>query len=184
MPAFKATTMRFRVSQELRQSVGAEFSMELRQGSLFLDDDVALSDLLGSVHMLRTDRGLLATVHARACIQGACSRCLVAAQLPIQVDFQEEFLPVVDPISGAHISPAEAEDSFVIDADLMLDLGEALRQYALMASPSKPLCRPDCAGLCPACGANLNQDSCSCRSSSNERWRALAALKSENQEGR
>ena len=175
--------MRFRVSQELRQSVGVEFSMELRQRSLFLDDDAALSDLRGSVHMLRTDRGLLVTVHARATMQATCSRCLSSVQSPIQVAFQEEFIPVVDPVSGAHISAAEADDSFVIDADLMLDLGEALRQYALMSSPSKPLCRPDCAGLCPTCGANLNEGSCACRSPSDERWRALAALKGENQEG-
>lgn len=175
--------MRFRVSQELRQSVGTEFSMELRERSLFLDDDVALFDLRGSALMLRTDRGLLVTVHARARIQGTCSRCLAAVQSPIQVDFQEEFIPVVDPVSGAHISAAEAEDSFVIDADLVLNLGEALRQYALMSSPSKPLCRPDCVGLCPTCGASLNQGPCSCQSPNDERWRALAAFKSENQEG-
>jgi uncharacterized protein len=174
--------MRFRVSQELRQSVGAEFAMELRQRSLFLDD-VAISDVEGNVHMLRTDRGLLVTVHASALIEGACSRCLVAVQSPVNVDFQEEFIPVVDPVTSTHISPDEAEDAFVIDADLMLDLGEAIRQYALMSSPSKPLCQPDCAGLCPICGANLNQGPCSCRSSSDERWRALAALKSDNQEG-
>jgi uncharacterized protein len=174
--------MRFRVSQELRQSVGTEFSMELRQRRLSLDAAI-LSDLQGNAHMLRTDRGLLATVHARACIQGTCSRCLATVQSPIQVDFQEEFIPVVDPLSGAHISATEAEDSFIIDADMMLDLGEALRQYALMSSPSKPLCRPDCAGLCPACGVNLNEGPCSCQSPSDERWRALAALSTENQEG-
>jgi uncharacterized protein len=174
--------MRFRVSQELRQSVGAEFAMELRQRNLFLDD-VAISDLQGNVCMLRTDRGLLVTVHASAHIEGACSRCLAAVRSPVDVDFQEEFIPVVDPVTGTHISSDEAEDSFVIDADLMLDLGEAIRQYALMSSPSKPLCQPDCAGLCPTCGANLNQGPCSCRSSGDERWRALAALKSDNQEG-
>lgn len=175
--------MRFRVSQELRQSVGSEFSLELRQRRLFLDDAATLSDVRGSAHMLRTDRGLLATVDADARIQGTCSRCLATVQTPIQVHFQEEFIPVVDRVSGAHISAAEAEDSFVIDADLMLDLGEAIRQYALMSSPSKPLCRPDCAGICPACGASLNEGPCSCQPPDDERWRGLAALKSENQEG-
>jgi uncharacterized protein len=175
--------MRFRVSQELRQSVGSEFSIELRQRSLLLDAAAVLSDLRGKALLLRTDRGLLTTVRACAFIQGTCSRCLAAMQSPIQIDFQEEFIPVVDPVSGAHISAVEAEDNFVIDADLMLDLGEALRQYALMSSPSKPLCRPHCAGLCPTCGANLNERPCSCRSPSDERWRALSALKSENREG-
>lgn len=175
--------MRFRVSQELRQSVGTEFSLELREGNLVLDAAAALSDLRGSAHMLRTDRGLLVTVDAHARIRGTCSRCLAAVQSPIEIGFQEEFIPVVDPVSGAHISAAEAEDSFVIDADLMLDLGEALRQYALLSSPSKPLCRSDCAGLCPTCGANLNEGLCSCQSSSDERWQALAARKRQNQKG-
>ena len=103
--------MRFRVSQELRQSIGTEFSMELRQRSLFLDDGVDLSHLRGSVHMLRTDRGLLVTVHARACIQGACSRCLAAVQSPIEVDFQEEFIPVVDPVSSAFRRASSASQS-------------------------------------------------------------------------
>jgi uncharacterized metal-binding protein YceD (DUF177 family) len=58
--------------------------------------------------MLRTDRGLLATVHAHARIECTCSRCLAAVQSPIEVDFQEEFIPVVDPVSGGHISAAEA----------------------------------------------------------------------------
>jgi len=173
--------MRFRVSQELRQSVGTEFSMELRRGSLFLDDDAALSDLQGRAEMLRTDRGLLVTVRAAARIQGTCSRCLAAVQSPIELDFQEEFIPVVDPLSGAHISAAEVEDNFVIDADMMLDLGEAIRQYALMSSPSKPLCRPDCAGLCPTCGANLNESPCACPTEAEGRWRALAALKGEEE---
>lgn len=175
--------MRFRVSQELRQSVGTEFFLELREGNLVLDDAAALSDLRGSAHMLRTDRGLLITVDAHARIQGTCSRCLAAVQSPIEIGFQEEFIPLVDPVFGTHISAAEAEDSFVIDADLMLDLGEALRQYALMSCPSKPLCRSDCAGLCPTCGANLNEGPCSCQSPSDERWRTLAARKRQDQKG-
>jgi uncharacterized protein len=175
--------MRLRVSQELRQAVGTEFDLELQQRSLFLDDDVALTDLQGSARLLRTDRGLLVKVHAIAELQGTCSRCLAAMKLPIEIDFQEEFIPAVDPVSGAHITGAEAEESFVISPELMLDLGEPLRQYALISSPSKPLCREECAGLCPACGTNLNEGRCSCPPQSDDRWQALAALNSKDQEG-
>jgi len=139
--------MRFRVSQELRQPVGTEFTLELRERSLLLDDD-AVTDVQGDASLLRTDRGLLVTLRAAARLKGACSRCLAPLELPIEIDFQEEFIPLVDPVSGTHIASDEAEDSFVIDADLMLDLGEALRQYALMSMPGKPLCRrtaPACA---------------------------------------
>ncbi len=175
--------MRFRVSQELRQPVGTEFTLELRQRSLFLDDDAALEGLAGSADLMRTDRGLLVSVRARAHVRGSCSRCLRPTELPVQLDFQEEFIPMVDPVSGKQIAADEAEESFVIDADLMLDLGEPLRQYALMSSPSKPLCQPDCAGLCPTCGANLNQGPCSCPPKSDDRWQALAALNTKDLEG-
>jgi len=175
--------MRFRVSQELRQAVGTEFSLELRRGSLFLDDQVALSDLEGSARLLRTDRGLLVSVRARAVIGGTCSRCVSPLQSPIEFNLEEEFIPIVDPVSGAHITAAEAEESFVIDAGLTLDLGEALRQYALISSPSKPLCRPDCAGICPTCGANLNDGRCTCPPRIDAQWEALAAINTNDQEG-
>jgi uncharacterized protein len=175
--------MRFRVSKELRQPVGAEFSLELRRRSLFLDDEVALSDLQGSARLLRTDRGLLVTVSARALIGGTCSRCVRPLQSPIDIELEEEFIPVVDPVSGAHITAAEAEESFVIDAALMLDLGEALRQYALISSPSKPLCQPDCAGICPTCGINLNEGRCTCPPQKDARWQALAAINTKDREG-
>ncbi len=175
--------MRIRVSQELRQPVGTEFTLELRQRSIFLDDDAALTELRGNADLLRTDRGLLVAVLATAQIQGTCSRCLAPTKSPIEIDFKEEFIPVIDPTSGKNITPAEAEDGFVIDARLMLDLGESLRQYALISSPSKPLCRPDCAGLCSTCGTNLNGGSCSCPPQTGGGWQALAALNTKDQEG-
>jgi uncharacterized protein len=65
----------------------------------------------------------------------------------------------------------------------MLDLGEALRQYALISSPSKPLCQPDCAGICPTCGINLNEDRCTCPPQKEARWQALAAINMKDREG-
>lgn len=173
--------MRFRVSQELRQPVGTEFTLDLRQRSLFLDDDLDLADLEGTAILLRTDRGLLASVRAIARLRGTCSRCLAPAESEIRVEFQEEFIPVVDPSTGRHITAEEMEENFVIMPDLMLDLGEPLRQYALLASPSKPLCKADCRGLCPRCGANLNQGPCSCPTETDERWQALGALNKEKE---
>jgi uncharacterized protein len=173
--------MRIHVSQELRQPVGSESVVELRQRTLFLDDGADLNDLDGTARLLRTDRGLLVTVAARATLRGTCSRCLAAAESPIAIAFREEFIPVIDPVSQKHITPQESEEGFVIDADMLLDLGEPLRQYALMSAPSKPLCRPDCAGLCPTCGANLNDGPCACPPAADDRWRALAALQQDKE---
>jgi len=47
----------------------------------------------------------------------------------------------------------------------------------------KPLCREDCQGLCPVCGADKNTGTCSCEESTPDpRWAALAALKSRFEE--
>lgn len=175
--------MRFHVAQQLRQPVGTQTSFDLRERQLFLDDDAVLSDLAGSVTLLRTDRGLLVTVHAVCTIRETCSRCLADTDCPINIDFQEEYIPVLDPFTGVPVRLAQAADYFRIGPDFVLDLAEGLRQYKVMAEPLKPLCRPDCQGLCPDCGANLNEGPCGCRPQMDSRWQALAALKIVSDEG-
>ncbi len=43
-----------------------------------------------------------------------------------------------------------------------LDLSEVLREQLLLLLPVKPLCKPDCAGLCPSCGKDINEGPCDC----------------------
>ena len=140
--------MRFRVSQELRQPVGTEFSLELRERSLLLDDDAAVNNVQGDASLLRTDRGLLVTLRAAARLKGVCSRCLAPLELPIEIDFQEEFIPVVDPLSGTHITSDEAKERLVSGADLKLGPGRspapvcthvAARKAALPAGLRRPV---------------------------------------------
>ena len=59
-----------------------------------------------------------------------------------------------------------------------IDLGELFREQILLAIPMTPLCREECKGLCPVCGADLNAGECSCeRGEIDPRWSALADLK-------
>ena len=46
--------------------------------------------------------------------------------------------------------------------DHVLDLGEMLREQFYLALPMRPLCRPDCKGLCPQCGVDRNVEACQC----------------------
>ena len=46
--------------------------------------------------------------------------------------------------------------------DEYIDLGEEIRQELVMANPARILCREDCKGICPKCGANLNLETCKC----------------------
>ena len=95
------------------------------------------------------------------------------------MNIEEEYFPVTDAVSGVVLPLPEEPDSFTIDEYYILDLTEAVRQYALMVIPMKPLCREDCAGLCPGCGSNLNQGPCGCPPvEADPRWSVLSKMTS------
>lgn len=174
--------MQFHVLRELRQKLGSANEYDIDDPRVVVDDTV-LFDLTGTVKFLRTDRGLLATVMATARLGETCSRCAVDVVLTIALRFQEEYVPTVDPDTGAKVYIGEDEETFRIDPQFWLDLREGLRQYILMSEPAKPLCREACLGLCPVCGADLNLGPCNCHSGGDERWNVLAGLKKEIDEG-
>jgi uncharacterized metal-binding protein YceD (DUF177 family) len=75
------------------------------------------------------------------------------------------------------LPPPDDPDAFLIDEHHHLDLTEAVRQALVVEQPMAPLCRPDCAGLCPECGADLNAGPHSCAAEPEDsRWAALRAL--------
>jgi uncharacterized protein len=169
------------VSQLLKSPVGTTRHYEV-------DDQVVIGDnpsvVQGEVTLLRTDRGILVTGKLKTDIRMTCARCLGQFQQPLVLKLEEEFFPTIDILSGAPISTSEEEPgTFTIDRNNILNLDEAVRQYALLAVPIKPLCKPDCAGLCPTCGANLNLESCGCPAHViDPRWQKLADAKDINQE--
>jgi len=97
-----------------------------------------------------------------------CSRCLkvVERQRSVPLDFR--FEPDLDPWD-------EGPGVYALDANRdVLDAGPALREELLLALPDYPLCRPACLGLCPRCGADLNEGDCGCVGPTGDaRWDAL-----------
>lgn len=57
-----------------------------------------------------------------------------------------------------------------------VDLTEDLRESIILAFPSYPVCSPDCKGLCPQCGMDLNKSECECSTPADSRWAALGSL--------
>ena len=176
--------MQLHVLQDLRRGLGSVSECELEEERV-VAGDLVLHDVRGTVSLLRTDRGLLATMAATAKREESCSRCLAGVLIDVDVRFEEEYLPLVDADTGARIYLGEDEDveAFRIDAEFWLDLREGLRQYILMSEPS-PLCRDDCAGLCALCGADLNAGPCKCQPETDERQDGLAGLKQKMDEGK
>jgi uncharacterized protein len=93
--------------------------------------------------------GVLVTGSAVAPLTGECARCLDPVSSTMEVSFQELYLYLPGPGEGED----DDEERF-LDGDL-LDLEPAFRDAVVLAMPLSPLCREDCPGLCPECGARL-----------------------------
>lgn len=174
--ALPGVLMQINVLRELRQRLGSVTSYDVDETTVRLGD-ILLQEVKGSLTLLRTDQGLLVSLNGTAEMPERCARCLREATVVVDIKLEEEYLPVVDAATGARLHPPEDDDKFRIGPDFLLDLREGLRQYVLMSEPLKPLCRPDCAGLCPDCGTDLNERQCECAHDQDARWGALAAIR-------
>jgi uncharacterized protein len=170
----------FNVAQLLQEPIGSERVYSVDGSIPSAQPDTPDTDVRGRVRLTRTNRGLLAYAELDTVARDACSRCLRPAETPLHISLREEFLPTVDVHTGQPLPPldeGEDSDAFRIDEHHHLYLGEAVRQAMVMQEPMRPLCRPDCAGLCPTCGADLNEGPCACPEEPvDERWSALRGL--------
>jgi len=169
--------MRINVSQLLRSTIGTTRNYGASEVISIAGGD---SMVEGKVRLVRTDRGILAKATLHTEVEVTCSRCLSLFNYPLALNIEEEYFPIIDIVNGNSLSLPEESGCFTIDEQHILDLTEAIRQYALLAIPMKPLCREDCAGLCPICGHNLNQGPCGCLSQEvDPRWTKLGKLVTE-----
>jgi len=166
--------MQINVSQLLKAAIGS--SRDYKTSEIV---DVAGDGRMvqGEVSLLRTHRGILVRGVLHTEVELTCSRCLSVFSYPMTLNINEEYIPTVDVVSGAPLPSPEESGSFIIDEHHVIDLTEAIRQYALLCIPMKPLCREDCAGLCQKCGSNLNQGLCGCPvQKTDPRWSELSKL--------
>lgn len=122
--------------------------------------DVTVDVWIDTVH-----EGVLASGTVRATWVGECRRCLNEARGPVAGEFRELFEE--DPTEG---------ESYPLRHE-QVDLEPLAREVVLLELPQAPLCRDDCRGLCPRCGADLNEGPCDCVPEARDpRWAALDAL--------
>jgi uncharacterized protein len=99
--------------------------------------------------------------------EAQCRRCLTSVIVPVSEE--------------VHLLFTDRQDDEADEADVFripprandLDLRPAVREQWLLASPTFALCREDCKGLCPHCGADLNAGACTCPPETDDRWAAL-----------
>lgn len=109
--------------------------------------------------------GILVTGIVRASVTGECDRCLEPAAFEVAGEIEEYYL-FEEPED-----PESYEDGFeLIGPDRVIDLGDAISDAVVMDTPFVVLCQPDCKGLCPTCGANLNEGDCGCAEAAEQAW--------------
>jgi uncharacterized protein len=119
--------------------------------------------------------GVLVSGTARAPLAGECVRCLDAIDSETAVEFQELY---VYPDRAEDVG-AEADDDVRVVEGELIDLEPTLRDALVLALPQAPLCRDDCPGLCPQCGARLADDPTHQHETTDPRWAALTKLRTE-----
>lgn len=96
-------------------------------------------------------------------LEMSCSRCLEAFEIPVDSTFDLLFLPEAAETASGEREMDEDDVGVAYYRDESIDLGEVMREQFFLALPMKPLCRETCLGLCPTCGLNWNQGSCTCQ---------------------
>ena len=95
---------------------------------------------------------------------GICRRCAEPVAGELRIPVHERFAD-------------EPDDDFYPIVDDAIDLGPLVRDAVVLELPMAPLCRDDCAGLCPQCGANRNEGDCGCVAPRDPRWANLDVLR-------
>lgn len=136
-----------------------------------------VAPLKAHIFVMPADEGCLVRGELRGEVIVPCNRCAENADLNIDSKFDEyEEIPEM---TRASQDSKNAEGHIVFDRNApMLNLAEIAWEQFMLSLPVRPLCKDDCKGLCPKCGANLNLGACACDNSSGDpRLAALQGLK-------
>lgn len=149
--------------------VGRVGELHVADSCVGADAEVAADAVLDSV-----DGGIEVTGTVLAPWTGECRRCLEPVGGVLECHVREMYRPR-PPGEG----PDEDEETYPLRGE-MLDLRPLVRDAILLELPIAPLCREDCAGLCPHCGASLNQGPCGCAGPpADPRWGVLDVLRAD-----
>ena len=120
------------------------------------EDLVQASPLELRARLARTNRGLVVSGRVRTSLADTCGRCLAPLVVPLDLPLDEEVLPSIDLQSGVPLDTAAEPEAHRLTDHHELDLEPLAREAIQLAAPIAPVCRPDCRGLCPECGTDLN----------------------------
>jgi uncharacterized protein len=162
-----------RLRRDVPSVVAVEFEAPFDEGHEFVARGPAETDVLpeATVHValkLQSYRGgVSATGTVEAPWHGVCRRCSTPVLGRSRVAVRERFVDDDEPGD---------EEAYPLEHDVV-DLAPLAHDAILLDLPLAPLCREDCAGLCPSCGIDRNEERCSCAPAPDPRWATLDGLR-------
>ena len=168
MSRFSVRSLRLRPGEEHRERLRLALDPLVLGGETYVTSPPETS---AELVVQRASTGDLFRLAFSTRLEGACMRCLGDASVPVSVDAQE--YEATD--RGAD---DELRSEYVSDGEL--DVAAWARDQIALSVPDQILCRPDCAGLCPTCGKDLNVEPHEhAEEAVDPRWAALEGLRAE-----
>lgn len=142
---------RLNVGFIVNSDVGFSNEFPFDYDKIQVDEDFELRNFRGSAIVGRTPQGLLLTGGFEGTVTAQCVRCLKDCEQTIRWEMTELY---------AFNEKSVTDSGLILSDDAQIDLAPIVRDYAITEIPIRPLCKPDCKGLCVECGQDLNQKDC------------------------
>jgi uncharacterized protein len=143
--------LRINVGFLLNQPIGYSREIHFDCPEFKLDEDFHVRNLTGLARVNRTPQGILLQGEFDAQTDVDCVRCLNSMAYSLHTSFDELY---------AFTDRSVTESGLLLPEDGTIDLAPLAREYLLLEIPISPVCRPECKGLCPVCGEDLNLSVC------------------------
>lgn len=114
----------------------------------------AVAELVGSEIRIRG--------HLGTRLKASCDRCLGPVEIPVERDFDLFYRPMKSIAREEEVEIPEDELDVGFFSGDGITLADVVSEQAILALPMKVVCRPECLGLCPTCGADRNRETCQC----------------------
>ncbi len=132
-----------------------------------------------AVKITRMQEDVFVQGESRTTAQMPCSRCLAPVDIPLDGRFEVLFVPRerADAEGPERREQHWGDQRVSFYAENTIDLADEVAHTLRLELPMRPLCKEDCAGLCPSCGKDLNEGPCGCETEDDEDvWAPLRKL--------
>jgi uncharacterized protein len=150
---------RINVGFIIHDEIGRSHDFPFEFAKITLGDDLELRNFDGIVNIGKTPQGLVVQGDFSARTTLGCVRCLTEYEDELDWSFTELY---------AFDKRFETDSGLILPEDAHIDFAALLREYAFLEIPISPVCIPNCRGLCPECGQNLNEKDCGHRPEEND----------------